>query len=47
MHIAFSPVLLGTGEHLFGGLDMIELGYECSSHIATEKATHAVFTKRG
>lgn len=46
MHVAFSPVLLGTGEHLFAGLDMLELGYECSSHVATEKAMHAVFTKR-
>src|SRR5262249_12064671 len=28
MHLAISPVLLGTGERLFAGLDMVSLGYE-------------------
>src|SRR5580698_4160444 len=27
MHLAISPVLLGKGEHLFGGLDLPKLGY--------------------
>ena len=27
MHLAVSPVLLGEGEHLFGGLDLPRLGY--------------------
>src|SRR5688500_198913 len=28
MHLAISPVLLGTGEHLFSGLDLLALGYQ-------------------
>ena len=28
MHIAVSPVVLGRGESLFGGLDLVKLGYE-------------------
>ena len=46
-HIAMSPVLLGSGEHLFGGLDLLELGYRCSEHVPTAKATHFVLTKTG
>lgn len=46
MHIAISPVLLGRGEHLFAGLNLPALGYRCSEHVATEKATHIVLTKK-
>jgi dihydrofolate reductase len=46
MHVAVAPVLLGSGEHLWSGVDMPTLGYEYSRHAATEKATHYVFTKR-
>ena len=45
MHLAISPILLGSGEHLLSGIDMLELGYRCSEHVATEKATHIVLTK--
>ena len=45
MHFAISPVFLGTGEHLFGGLNLPKLGYRCSEHVATAKATHIVLTK--
>jgi dihydrofolate reductase len=46
LHLAIAPVLLGSGEHLFAGIDMLRLGYDCSEHAATEKATHVVLTKR-
>jgi len=46
MHIAISPVLLGSGEHLFGGLDLPRLGYQPTEHVATEHATHIVLAKR-
>jgi dihydrofolate reductase len=46
LHVAISPILLGSGEHLFHGLDLTELGYECTSHIPTAAATHLVLTKR-
>lgn len=46
MHLAISPVLLGSGEHLMAGLDLPSLGYACTQHVASEKATHVVVTKR-
>jgi dihydrofolate reductase len=46
MHIAISPILLGAGEHLFAGLDLPKLGYQCAEHVATANATHVVLAKR-
>lgn len=45
MHLAISPILLGSGESLFAGIDMLSLGYECVEHVATPKATHVVLRK--
>ena len=45
MHIAISPVLLGAGEHLMTGLNLVKLGYKVSAHVATEAATHVVLHK--
>jgi dihydrofolate reductase len=45
LHLAISPVLLGRGEHLLGGIDMVRLGYECTEHIATSYATHVVLRR--
>ena len=47
MQLAISPVLLGSGEHLFSGIDTLKLGYQCTEHVATPNATHIVLTKRG
>jgi dihydrofolate reductase len=47
MHVAISPVLLGSGEALFAGLDLVKLGYECTEHVPSAKATHVVIRKRG
>jgi dihydrofolate reductase len=46
LHLAVSPVLLGKGENLFAGLDMLKLGYQCTEQVATALATH-VTIKRG
>ena len=46
MHLAISPVLLGSGEHLTAGLDLPALGYACTEHVPSEKATHVVLTTR-
>jgi dihydrofolate reductase len=46
LHLAISPVLLGRGEHLLAGIDMTKLGYSCTEHVPTEKATHVVLTKK-
>ncbi len=45
MHLVISPVLLGSGEHLLERLDLVELGYRCTEHVTTEKATHVVLSK--
>ena len=46
LHIAIAPVLLGSGEHIFSNVDMVELGYFCIEHVCTEKATHIVLQRR-
>lgn len=46
LHIAIAPVVLGSGEHLFGDIDMVKLGYRCSEHVGTPNATHVVITKQ-
>jgi dihydrofolate reductase len=45
MHLAIAPVLLGSGEHLLGGIDLLQLGYSCTEHVTTPKATHVVLTR--
>ena len=46
LHIAIAPVLLGSGERLFEGVDTRALGYECVQFAASEKATHVVLRRR-
>jgi dihydrofolate reductase len=45
MHLALAPVLLGSGERLFADLDLLRLGYRCTEHVATPKATHIVIRR--
>ena len=45
LHLAISPVLLGSGEHLLAGIDLLKLGYKISEHTTTPGATHVVLTK--
>ncbi|GLS36405.1 deaminase reductase [Mesorhizobium tianshanense] len=45
MHLAISPILLGSGEHLFANIDITNLGYRCTEHVPTQNATHVVLTK--
>ena len=45
MHLAIAPVLLGSGEHLFAGLDLLKLGYRCVEHVPSSGATHVVLKK--
>ena len=47
MHLAISPVLLGSGEHLLAGLDLPSLGYQVAEHVTTPGATHVVITRAG
>lgn len=45
LHLAISPVLLGSGENLLAGINMAALGYRCVEHTPTENATHVVLRK--
>jgi dihydrofolate reductase len=45
MHLAISPVLLGSGEHLLSGLDLLALGYRVAERVASEAATHVVLRR--
>jgi dihydrofolate reductase len=45
LHIAISPILLGSGEHLFANIDTLALGYKCTQQAATDAAFHCVLTK--
>jgi len=40
LHLAVSPILLGSGEHLLAGLDLVALGYRCTDSVASERAVH-------
>ena len=45
LHFAISPVLLGSGESLFAGIDLPGLGYRCVRHVLGVRATHVVLGK--
>ena len=45
MHLAFAPVLLGQGEHLFSGINLHDLGFVPFKTIMGENAMHVVLRK--
>jgi dihydrofolate reductase len=45
LHLVVAPALLGRGENLLGGIDTVSLGYRCTQHASSERATHVVLTK--
>ena len=45
MHLAVSPVLLGRGEALLADIDLTALGFRCTEHVPSAKATHVVLTR--
>jgi dihydrofolate reductase len=47
LHLAVRPVLLGSGENLFAGMDLSSLGYVCEESIAGERAMHVFLRRRG
>lgn len=42
MHLVVSPVLLGSGESLFDGIDLVGLGYAVTEQVASPAAMHVV-----
>jgi dihydrofolate reductase len=45
LHLAVRPILLGSGENLFAGLDLAALGYRATEHVASDLALHVVLKK--
>jgi dihydrofolate reductase len=45
LHLAISPVVLGSGENVFADLNLRALGYRCVENVASEKATHVVLRR--
>lgn len=45
MHLVMSPVLLGSGENLFAGIDLAKLGYQCVESVAGINCMHLVLRK--
>ena len=46
LHIAIAPVLLGSGERLFDGVDLRAIGYEPVKFAASELATHVIIQRK-
>lgn len=45
LHLVIAPVLLGRGEPLLAGLDLVRLGYRCTEHAASEHGMHVVLRR--
>jgi dihydrofolate reductase len=45
MHLAISPVLLGSGESLLAGINLLSLGYQVTASIYGPKAAHVTIRK--
>jgi dihydrofolate reductase len=46
IHLAISPTLLGRGEALLTGIDLLKAGFLCTEHVGTPNATHVVLARR-
>lgn len=46
MHVAVSPVLLGSGEKLLDGIDLLKSGFDLANSASTPTATHYVLRRR-
>lgn len=45
MHLAISPILLGSGEALLSGIDLLQLGFRVTEYVPTSDAAHVVLIK--
>ncbi|HRP06980.1 MAG TPA: dihydrofolate reductase family protein, partial [Gemmatimonadales bacterium] len=45
MHLVVSPVLLGSGESLLEGIDLIGLGYTLTEQVTSPAAMHLIIEK--
>jgi dihydrofolate reductase len=47
MHLAYAPLLLGSGERLWNNLDDAPEGYEIAEFVGTPAALHVRFVRKG
>lgn len=47
LHLVVSPVLLGSGEHLLSGLDLVALGYRVAEQAMSNSAMHVRLERAG
>ncbi|HEX7688943.1 MAG TPA: dihydrofolate reductase family protein [Burkholderiaceae bacterium] len=45
LHLAVSPTLLGQGEDLLAGIDLVALGFRCVEQVASGRAMHVVLAR--
>lgn len=45
LHLAVAPIVLGSGESLLSGIDLVKLGYTCTERVTTPDALHIVLAK--
>ncbi|HKP14437.1 MAG TPA: dihydrofolate reductase family protein [Gemmatimonadaceae bacterium] len=45
MHVAVSPRILGSGEPLMAGIDLLALGYTCTKWVSSARAAHYTIAK--
>jgi dihydrofolate reductase len=45
LHVAIAPIVLGSGENLFAGIDLLKLGYRLTERVTTPAAMHVVLTR--
>ena len=46
MHLAVAPILLGSGEHLFAGIDLLKIGFTETQTAFGRGAVHVVLNKK-
>ena len=46
LHLAISPTLLGSGEHLLRDIDLNRLDYFCEEEVSSGQAAHMQIYKR-
>lgn len=45
MHLCISPEILGTGESLLQGIDLLALGYKVERHVPSQLTQHVVISR--
>lgn len=45
LQLVVSPVILGSGESLFAGIDLLQLGYKCTRHTTSPAVLHFELTR--